>query len=168
MIEVFSTHLRQTVVDQNAQRSSWVEHDTPEQLIKFYWAEDQEYRKAKELCELGAEPTEFASEAGDKGYLYIKLMDMCNGQVPPEIEADMTATLAECEELGFDIHSAVFMKVWRNDIKYPLMFSRNGFGYEGSQALSREQYKHLGGDVRFMFAYMMMADSIYSDAESDG
>lgn len=166
-IEIFSDHLRHTVVDQNAQRSSWVEHDTPEQLIRFYWTEDREYQKAKELCQLGADPSEFASEAGDKGYLYIKLMDMCEGHVPPEIEADIARTVAECEELGFDIVKAIFMKVWRNDIKYPLMFSRNGFGYAGSQALSKEQYKHLGGDQQFMYAYMMLADSIYSDTDND-
>lgn len=163
MIDVFSPHLRESVLDQNKFRTSWVEHDTVEHLTKLYWEEDLEYQEAKEKCMIGADPIEFASEAGDKGYLYIKLMDIAKGEIPPEIEADIARTYAECVELGFDLFKAVFYKIMRNDIKYPLMFARNGFGFEGSQRLSKQQYKELGGDSMFNFAYMMLADDLFSE-----
>ncbi len=160
-----SEHLKETVLEQNRFRSSWVENDSKAKLESMYWEEHAEYLQAKEFCSIGSDPVEFVSEAGDKAYLFLKLTDY--GVVDPSIVGDLTSTLDECAALGIDIEKAVFFKIWRNDIKYPLMFSRNGFGYSQSREISRNQYKHMGGDPTFYFAYMMISDQLYSDAESN-
>lgn len=159
-----SEHLKETVLEQNRFRSSWVENDSKTKLEGMYWEEHAEYLQAKELCSIGADPVEFVSEAGDKAYIFLKLVDY--GSVDPAIVADITNTLDECAALGVDIEKAVFFKIWRNDIKYPLMFSRNGFSYSQSREISRDQYKHMGGDKVFYFAYMMISDQLYPDIES--
>jgi len=159
VIEHFNAS-RKPVLEQNEFRTSWVKSDTIEGITAMYWHEDEEYQEAKELCMLGADPFDFVSEAGDKAYLYIRLCDHMNNQVPADIEDDIAKTYAECEELGVDIIKATFFKIWRNDIKYPLMISRNGYTYEQSQDLSKEQYRLIGGEQSFMFAYMMIAEQL--------
>lgn len=160
-IEIFSSSLRKTVLDQNRFRTNWNEQDSQEHLESLYWEEHAEYEEAKELCILGADPEKFASEAGDLGYLYIKLFDLTDGRVPRKIQMNILKVHHECQQVGIDLIQAVFYKVCRNDIKYPLMFSRNGYGYEGSKKLSKDQYAHLGGDQVFLYAYMMMADDLH-------
>lgn len=161
-IEIFSSSTRKNVLDQNRFRTNWDEHDSQENLEALYWEEHAEYEEAKQLCELGADPEKFASEAGDKGYLYIKLFEVTGGRVPRKIQYDILATYHDCQQLGIDFNQAVFYKICRNDVKYPLMFSRNGYGYEGSKKLSKDQYTHLGGDPIFLYAYMMIADELHS------
>jgi len=151
---------RKAVREQIEFRTSWISTDTVEKLSGMYWQEDQEYQEAKELCMLGADPFEFVGEAGDKAYLYIRLCDHTDNHVPPDIEADIAKTCAECEELGVDIIKATFFKIFRNDIKYPLSISRNGYTFEQSQQLSKEQYKLMGGEQVFLYAYMMLAEQL--------
>jgi hypothetical protein len=160
-IEIFSGSVQQAVLDQNRFRTSWVEKDTPQHLERLYWEEHAEYEEAKELCMMGADPEKYASEVGDLGYLYIKLFDVTGGRVPRKIQYDILKVHTECAELGFNLIEAVFYKVCRNDIKYPLMFSRNGYGYDGSRDLSKDQYRLMGGDDMFQYAYMMLADRLH-------
>lgn len=160
-IELFSPSIQHTVLDQNRFRSNWVDRDTPETVEAMFWDEYAEYQEAKELCMLGADPEKFASEAGDLGYLYIKLYDLTGNRVPRKVQMCILQVHHECKTVGIDLIEAVFYKVCRNDIKYPLMFSRNGYGYEGSRDLSKQQYKHLGGDEMFQYAYMMLADDLH-------
>lgn len=159
-IEIFSSEVRQAVLDQNSVRTTWVEQDTPQHLEAFYWGEREEYDEAKELCMLGADPEKFVSEAGDLGYLYIKLHEATEGRVPRKIQFDVLQVYHECNQLGVDFIQAVFYKVLRNDIKYPITLSRIGLSYEESVRLSKEQYKVMGGDEFFGLAYMMLADQI--------
>lgn len=161
-IEIFSSTVREAVLDQNRFRTTWVEQDTPKHLEALYWEEHGEYEEAKELCMLGADPEKFANEAGDKGYLYIKLFDATGGRVPRKIQFDILTTAHECKQVGIDFEKAVFYKVYRNDVKYPLMFSRNGYGYDLSKALSKEQFVLMGGDGVYAYAYMMLADQLHT------
>jgi len=160
-IEIFNHGIREAVLDQNRFRTSWVKEDTPAHVESLYWEEHQEYLQAKELCMIGADPEAFVSEAGDKGYLYIRLDEITKGRVPRKIQYDILATYHDCNELGVDFMQAVFYKVLRNDIKYPLMLARNGYGYELSRSLSKDQYRMMGGDQAFLYAYMMLADSLH-------
>lgn len=160
-IEIFSSSIKEAVLDQNRFRTNWNEKDSQEHLEALYWEEYAEYEEAKELCVIGADPEKFASEAGDLGYLYIKIFDLTEGRVPRKIQMNILEVYHECQQVGIDLIQAVFYKVCRNDIKYPLMFSRNGYGYEGSKKLSRDQYTHLGGDQIFLYAYMMIADDLH-------
>lgn len=160
-IEIFSPSIKQAVLDQNRFRTSWVEKDTPEHIESLYWGEYDEYKNAKELCLIGADPEKYASEVGDLGYLYIKLFNATDGKVSLDVQNSILDVYAECVEIGIDMIEAVFYKVCRNDIKYPLMFSRNGYGYDGSTDLSKNQYKLMGGDDMFQYAYMMLADNLH-------
>jgi len=155
------TGIRKKVVEQNEFRTSWTKDDDLPKLSRMYWGEHAEYEEAKQLCMLGDDPYSFAGEAGDKCYIYLRICEFTNDQPPADIEADIAVTYAECNELGVDMLQAALFKVWRNDIKYPLMISRNGFTFTESQELSKEQYKLMGGEPAFLFAYMMLADKLH-------
>lgn len=157
-IEIFDSKVVAAVLEQNEHRRSWKKHDTFHAIRKMFWEEYAEYREAKELCMLGADPYEFVSEAGDLGYLYIKLMDVTGGSVDADIEQLVQQVYDECTELGIDMMQAVWFKVWRNEIKYVQAISNNGFGYQEGIALSKQQYKLIGGDKMFYQAFMFLAD----------
>lgn len=160
MAEIFNSKLTAAVLEQNENRRSWKQHDTFHAIRKMFWEEYAEYREAKELCMLGADPYELASEAGDLGYLYIKLMDVTGGSVDADIEQLVQQVHDECTELGIDMMQAVWFKVWRNEIKYVQAISNNGFGYEEGVALSKQQYKLIGGDKMYYYVYMMLTEDI--------
>lgn len=160
IVELFNASIRKAVKEQNEFRTSWVKDDDVDKLASMYWAEDAEYQEAKELCMMGDDPFSFVSEAGDKAYLYMRICDHTDNNPPIEIEADIARTYAECVELGVDMIRSAFFKVWRNDIKYPLMISRNGFTFQETQELSKQQYRLMGGEECFLFAYMMLAEQL--------
>lgn len=160
MVEVFSG-AKTKVLEQNEFRTSWTKDDDLPKLSAMYWAENAEYEEARQLCMLGDDPYSFAGEAGDKCYVYLRICDLTDNKPPADIEADIARTYAECIEVGVDMVQAALFKVWRNDIKYPLMISRNGFTFAESQQLSKEQYNLMGGEAAFLFAYMMLADKLH-------
>lgn len=155
------TGIKAKVVEQNEFRTSWTKDDDLPKLSKMYWEEHAEYEEAKQLCLLGDDPYTFAGEAGDKCYIYLRICDFTDNQPPAEIEADIARTYAECVELGIDVVQATLFKIWRNDIKYPLMISRNGFTFAESQRLSKQQYTLMGGEAAFLMAYMQLADELH-------
>lgn len=165
-IEVFDSRLTTSVIGQNEHRKSWKNHDTLHSLRAMFWEEYQEYRHAKELCMLGADPYELASEVGDLGYLYIKLCEVTKDSVDEDIEFVIQSVAEECDHLGLSFAHAVWFKIFRNDIKYSWMISSNGFDHQTAKKLSKEQYALLGGDKTFYYAYMIMADSLLHDSDS--
>ena len=160
IVEIFNASIRKAVREQNEHRTSWIKDDDLPKLEGMYWVEDREYQEARELCILGDDPFTLAGEAGDKAYIYMRICELTDNQPPIEVEADIARTYAECVELGIDLIQVAFFKMWRNDIKYPLMISRNGFTFEQSQDLSKRQYKLLGGEPAFLYAYMMLAEEL--------
>lgn len=155
-ISGFDQATHELVTKQNLPRESWV-HE-PNHLINLFLGEYEEYLEAKEQCMLGADPIVYASEVGDLGYLYLRICDL---QEPPTAITElMKKVLIETQEVGIDINKAILFKVFRNDIKYPLVWTLNGWDYEKSRDLSKEQYAYLGGDEAFHYAYMMMGGSL--------
>jgi len=157
MVE-FSPKVEKAVMHQNHVREEWGEHDTKEGLEQYWWNEEEEYRKAIEECELGADPFILASEAGDTGYLYIRLMEY--GKVDENITQRMEEIVEQCTDIGLDINLSIYYKVLRNDAKYINTIMNNGFGYSLAVYLSKNFYKQLGGEDAFNYAFMMMGEDL--------
>lgn len=157
MVE-FHPKIEKSVLHQNHVREEWGEHDSKEGLEAFWWVEEEEYRKAKDECLLGADPYALASEAGDTAYLYIRLGEF--GEQNEAIKTRMEEIVNECEEAGLDINLACYYKILRADYKYNNTLMNNGFGYSLAVYLSKGFYKQFGGEDAFNYAFMLMGEDL--------
>lgn len=158
MVE-FSPKVTKAVLHQNRVREEWGEHDSKEGLEAYWWNEEEEYRNAIVECELGADPFVLASEAGDTGYLYIRLMEY--GEPNEKITNRMEEIVGQCTDIGLDINLAIFYKLWRNDLKYQNILMNLGLGYSKAVETSKNLYKEMGGEDTFNPAYMLLADGLF-------
>lgn len=158
MIEI-SQYMTDMVMLQNEQRRSWDNHDTPENLSAFILEEAQELDEAIEKAMIGDSAFEVASEIGDIFYLWVK-----RAQFKEEVEDEVIAAVEYAGEIaqmtGLIPEQCVQMKVWRNDMKYLNNVANNGYTYGKGVSLSKEQWRHMGGDSQFSEMWLQMADQI--------
>jgi len=159
-MEFLKPKLQREILFQNEQRFSWRVNDTHDNLERFILEETAELEKAVELAMLGASAFEVASELGDVFYLFVKILFVSNEPVSQEVQDAFNYAQEIAELGGFDPNQCALMKIVRNDMKYLHSFANNGYSYEKSRDLSKEQWKMMGGDNRFSEMYLELAENM--------
>ena len=147
------------VIEQNENRKHWQENDTDESLEQMMRDEFQEYLEALEKCQLGDDPFSFVSEAGDMGYLYVKRR-RSGTPLPIDVVDMMIQVERDLASVGMTMEECITFKNWRNDYKYVSMATNNGYQPDQARSIIKEFWSHLGGDLVFYYAYMMMAEKL--------
>lgn len=116
------------ILEQNRNRQTWVETDTPAAIADHIQEESTELVDAiKHFDTLPNGEYSIISEVGDILYLTLKF----------------------CGDMGIDPTQAVELKLLRNSLKYPDHFASNGWDYHKARELSKSLWEALGGDNAF-------------------
>lgn len=161
MNEYITKKVSDLVSLQNEVRPGW--NSDPKFIIKYLIEEAEEADEAIEKALIGDGPMEFAGEVGDVVYLGVELLRIIDKptQIPLEVMKAWYRTVETALDVGINLNDAVLMKIFRNDLKYPLAFSNNGFKDSSDvRKYSKEQWAYMNGEVMFAIAFMQLGEDI--------
>lgn len=150
MIEIRPEIITQ-VMEQQEKKPGWAMNETAQVLDEFILEEAEELGEAIQKAMIGDSPFETISELGDIAYLYVKRCQLPD-QIPDEVNAAWDYCNYVAELTGVDLNDAVYMKLWRNEMKYPEVLCNDTNRVMGT-AWSKLAWEAMGGDKAFSLMY---------------
>lgn len=154
-LELFSDKIISSLRHQDEVRTYWRDGYSPEGIDFCIIEETQELIEAIEIAKIGGSIFEVASEIGDISNFGIKrTLKFPEVPIPDLVQAALDWNVYVAQSMGIDLNESAWMKIVRNEEKYPSLFLSNGVS--GSEMMKRlkQAYKDKGGDVAFSHWYL--------------